>query len=48
MTSINKRFKDFFGRPVLIYADETGWSILWADYSSDHDEREDTAVAGAA
>ena len=40
---ISKTYKDRNGRKVIIDAGKNGWTIMWADHSSDYKDVEDTA-----
>ena len=40
---ISKTFKDRNGRKIIIDAGKNGWTIMWADHSSDYKDVEDTA-----
>ena len=39
---IRGRYKDTCGLPVMIEAGPRGWTIIWADYSADYKDVEDT------
>lgn len=41
--TISKTYKDRLGLKITIDAGKNGWTIMWADYSSDYKDVEDTA-----
>ncbi len=40
---ISKRIKDKYGSGITIQAGKNGWTILYADYSSEYEDVESTA-----